>query len=74
MITIARLISVFVTSYSFNGNIIPYDTWWGLLIWAIIFVMTAALCYYVYKHGDKIEKFFKKRFSRKNGGKDDTSR
>ncbi len=73
MIVIARLLTVFVTSYSFNGNIIPYNTWWGLLIWAIILVITAGICYYIYKNGDKIEKFFKKRFSGKNGGKNNTS-
>ncbi len=35
MITITRAISVFTTAYSVG--LIPFNTWWGILIWAIIF-------------------------------------
>ena len=64
MITITRIINIVVSSYSINGSLIPYDTWWGILIWVGVFVAVAALCYVVYKHGDKIEKFFAKKFKR----------
>lgn len=62
MITVTRIINIVVSSYSINGSLIPYDTWWGILIWAGVFVAVAALCFVVYKHGDKIEKFFAKKF------------
>lgn len=75
MIIITRILSVYITSYSFSGNIIPYNTWWGILIWIAVFAVTASLCVYVYKNGDKIEKYFKEKFSKgKNGRKNGTSR
>ncbi len=65
MITICRIISVVVSAYSLNGNIIPFNTWWGILLWIIVFAVTALLAVFLYKNGDKIEKYFKKRFRRR---------
>ena len=70
MITITRIINIVVSAYSVNGSIIPYNTWWGILLWIAVFILVAALCYVIYKHGDKIENFFKNKFSkRKNNYK-----
>lgn len=70
MITITRIINIVVSAYSVNGSIIPYNTWWGILLWIAAFILVAALCYVIYKHGDKIENFFKSKFSkRKNNYK-----
>lgn len=70
MITITRIINIGVSAYSVNGSIIPYNTWWGILLWIAVFILVAALCYVIYKHGDKIENFFKSKFSkRKNNYK-----
>ena len=70
MITIMRIINIVVSAYSVNGSIIPYNTWWGILLWIAVFILVAALCYVIYKHGDKIENFFKSKFSkRKNNYK-----
>ena len=60
MITVARTISVFTTAYSVNGNLIPYDTWWGIVIWAVLIVGTFFLVKIVYSNSEKIEKFFKR--------------
>ncbi len=60
MIVIVRLITVFVSSYSLNNSIIPYNTWWGILLWIIFFILTGLLTYFIYKKGDKIEKFLNK--------------
>ncbi len=60
MITICRIISIFFTTYSVSGAIIPYTTWWGILIWITIFILTIILSLYLYKNGEKIQKFFKK--------------
>ncbi len=61
MIIIVRFITVFVSSYSMNNSIIPYDTWWGMLLWALFFALTVALTLIIYKKGDKIENYFNKR-------------
>lgn len=57
MITITRLIGVFSTAYSFE--LIPFNTWWGLLIWAIILALIVLSFYLVLKHYEKIDKFIK---------------
>lgn len=72
MIILCRAISCFVTAYSLNGNVIPYTTWWGILIWAFIFIMTAAVTVLLYKHGEKIEKNIKGLFKKNHAH--DTSR
>lgn len=74
MITICRIISVVVSAYSLNGNVIPYTTWWGILLWIIVFALTAVFTVYLYKNGDKIEKFFKKRFRRRKSEGNSTRR
>lgn len=61
MIFITRIITVFISSYSMNNNIIPYDTWWGILLWIIFFILTIALTICVYKYGEKIEDVFKRK-------------
>ena len=68
MITITRVINITVSAYSVNGSLIPYNTWWGILIWVVVFVAVAFLCYLIYKHGETIEKFFKNKIFR-NGRK-----
>lgn len=60
MIIVTRSISVFSSCYSLNNDVIPYTTWWGILIWILIITVTVILCFIVYKHGDKIERLFKK--------------
>ena len=60
MIVITRVISIFVSSFSMNNNIIPYDTWWGILLWILFFALTIVLTVLIYKKGDKIEQFFKR--------------
>lgn len=61
MITVTRTVSVFTTAYSVNGSLIPYNTWWGVLIWAVLIVGCLLLVRIVYKNSEKLEKFFKRR-------------
>lgn len=68
MVTISRILTISVTSYSVNGSLIPYNTWWGLLIWAIIIIFTVIATVLVYKNGDKIEQKFVKLFRKKTKG------
>ena len=73
MITVTRLISTVLTAYSLSGSLIPFNTWWGLVLWAVIVAVTVALTVVIYKYGDKMEKYFKTKFLKK-GGRDLTTR
>lgn len=61
MIVFTRLISVFATCYSLNNSIIPYNTWWGMLLWVLFIALTIVLTVLIYKKGDKIEKLFSRK-------------
>jgi predicted PurR-regulated permease PerM len=69
MVTLSRILTISITSYSLNGNLIPYNTWWGILIWAVIIIATLIITIFIYKRGDKIERkitsFFKNKFKGK---------
>lgn len=54
-----RLISILATCYSVN--FIPFNTWWGITVWVILFAGVILLGLWVYKNTDKIQKFFQKR-------------
>lgn len=69
MITITRIISVYTTAFSLNGNIIPFNTWWGILIWAVLIVGTFILSKFLYKHGEKIQEKLKRFFKFKKKDK-----
>ncbi len=57
MILITRAISVFATSYSVG--LIPFTTWWGILIWAIIAALIAVAFWLVCKYSSQIDCFIK---------------
>lgn len=63
MIIITRLISVFSTSFSLQ--LIPFNTWWGILIWAILAAAVVVAFWLVWKYSDKIDGFLKSKFKRK---------
>jgi uncharacterized membrane protein YdjX (TVP38/TMEM64 family) len=60
MIIITRAISVGTTAYSLE--LIPFNTWWGLLIWAVLITMVVLSFWLVCKYSDKIDTFIKHRF------------
>ncbi len=74
---VARALSVVTTSYSLGGRIIPYDTWWGILLWILLAAAIIAFFIFLYKKGDKIEKWFYGLFKKKKkddkDGQDDES-
>jgi len=65
-IIITRLITVFASTYSLNNSIIPYNTWWGVLIWCVLFVLTITLTILIYKNSNKIDKYLNNRKLNKN--------
>ncbi len=63
MIIITRFISIFVSTFSMNNNLIPYNTWWGILLWVVFFVITIVLAIFIYKKGNDIsKKLFKRKY------------
>ena len=67
MIMISRVISIASTCFSFQ--LIPFNTWWGLLIWAAIFIVVIIAFIIVYKHLDKINDWLKRKKVFKNSKK-----
>ena len=65
MIFITRIISVFVSSYSLNNSLIPYDTWWGILLWIVFFILTIISTLLIYKKGNEIENALFNKFRKR---------
>ncbi len=61
MIIITRAISVLTTSFSLG--LIPFNTWWGLMIWGLLLAAIIVSFWLVCKYSDKIDSFIKRKFS-----------
>ena len=55
-------IGIFATCYSVN--FIPFDVWWGILIWCVLIALLITAFVLLYKNLDTLNDFFKSRFSR----------
>lgn len=64
MIVITRAISVLTTSFSLQ--LIPFNTWWGIMIWIILAAAVIVSFWLVWKYSDKIDGFIKRKFKIKN--------
>ncbi len=62
VILISRVLAIFTTSYSIT--LIPFDTWWGLLIWGVLLVLVAILFVVLYRKSDSILAWFERVFHR----------
>ena len=60
---ITRPIGIFSVSIFSSGNLIPYHGW-GLIVWAVIFILAFLLIYLSNKYSQNIESFLKGIFSR----------
>jgi uncharacterized membrane protein YdjX (TVP38/TMEM64 family) len=58
MIIIVRIITITFSSLSINNSIIPFNTWWGILLWGLFFIITIFLTVYIYKHIENIKNKF----------------
>ena len=63
MITVTRAISIFSTAYSFE--LIPFTTWWGILIWGVLLALVVFAFYLVCRYYEKIDNFLKTKFKKK---------
>ena len=59
MMSLSRLVAIASTCYSVD--FIPFNTWWGILIWAGIILILITAVTLVYKNMDKIQEWVKKR-------------
>ena len=48
-----RIISIFVSSYSINNDLIPFNTWWGILLLVSFFIFSLFFAYCILKKGEK---------------------
>lgn len=65
MIVVTRAISVVSTAYSFE--LIPFTTWWGLLIWGVLAALVILAFWLVLKYSDKIDGFIKTKLKLQRG-------
>lgn len=56
MIILVRLVTIFVSSYSLNNSLIPFNTWWGILCWIILFILVLIITALIYKKTNSKEK------------------
>lgn len=62
MIVVSRILQISVTCYSID--LIPFTTWWGLLIWVLFFALLMLGFVIVYKNIDRIQAWISKRFQK----------
>ncbi len=62
VILISRILAIFTTSYSVS--LIPFNTWWGILIWAVLITLVVVLFIFLYKKTDAILGWFERKFRR----------
>ncbi len=62
VILISRVLAIFTTSYSVS--LIPFDTWWGILIWVILGIAIVVLFIFLYKKSDAIQDWILKKLRR----------
>lgn len=49
MVVLTRIISIYTSAFSLNNNLLPYNTWWGILIWLIIFIVLMIISFTILK-------------------------
>lgn len=62
MIILSRLVSISATCFSLQ--ILPLNTWWGLMSWGIIAAVFIVLFIFIYKNMENIQDFLDKKFKR----------
>ncbi|MBQ6921714.1 MAG: TVP38/TMEM64 family protein [Clostridia bacterium] len=55
MIIITRIITVFTSAFSINNQLIPYNTWWGICIWILLFIIVFLAWKIINKYGTFIK-------------------
>ena len=66
VIIFTRLVGIFTTCYA--AIFIPFNTWWGIMLWIGIILTVGLAAVFVYKYMDKLQVFVK-RFTKVKTGK-----
>lgn len=64
VILISRVLAIFMTSYSVS--LIPFDTWWGITLWAVFAAAVIVLFVYLYRNSEKIENWLDRKLHRES--------
>lgn len=59
MIIIVRVLTITLASLLINNNIIPFNTWWGILLWGLIFILTIFLTIFIYIKSNNFQNILK---------------
>lgn len=59
MIVVTRVLAIVGTCYFVD--VIPFNTWWGLLIWGAMIAFVVAIFIVAYKNMDRLNDFFKNK-------------
>ncbi len=59
VITLSRIVAIASTCYSID--FIPFNTWWGILIWCLFAIVIVFSVILSYKNMDKIQNYIKRR-------------
>lgn len=62
VILVSRILAIFTTSFSVT--LIPFNTWWGILTWILLFAAVVALFVFLYKKSDAIQEWILKKLHR----------
>ncbi len=68
-VTITRAVSVLFSSISISNGVIPYNTWWGILLWVIFFFLVFILSLIIIKFGESIQEYINSKIRRKTKAK-----
>lgn len=62
---VSRPIGIALTCFFGSGEIIPYNTTWGIVVWVVIIVCILLILFLATKYEDKIDKFFLRKLKKK---------
>ncbi len=54
-VIVTRTISITLSCFSLNNSLIPFNTWWGILLWGILFIITIFLTFYITSNSETIK-------------------
>ncbi len=56
IVFLTRIVSIFISSFSLNNSFIPYNTWWGISIWVLIFVLIFLIAWSIFNKQETLDK------------------
>lgn len=63
---VSRAIAIVLSCFALKGWIIPFNNWWGIMLWGIIFIAVIIAMVFLWKHAERLESWINKKFSKKS--------